>query len=602
MNTPATLRFRTFCNLSLGSLSAGGVAGYWLGHFGLVSELRTSLPWVALACACVSSLVAFRSSRFLQSTDSRIAICFSAFLISAVVFWAVGCSPRQIWLSDRVAGTIPFNDAESYYDIMAQWPMEGLDRFNARRPAYAAMCALQGWLCSHELRNILLLRAALLSVSLLALHFAISTRTNWWAASASTASLLWVCHMYSTSSLSEGSGVTFSAMAVAVILAAPRNRLSLSQVAACILLAGSWIQRPINPLFPIAMTIIAARRGRERRPWLVRGLLLVALCASIMVALPRLLNMVVAEPGSSTNSHYAHLILAFAKGTSWGSAGQDLSQQLVGLSEGEAARVRCSRAIELILTDPTPCLRWTFDQIHGSTSAMTRWITVGRSGSVWLGGLIGLVICFLAWFKRDLLYIVPAVAVVALVGGAPLLWDGDGPRTSAALWPALVVSLSLPAYAILQRHGGSAPDVHSASTARFVCWASVALCTILVAACIYMVASHAVGARDVNREFVTIEFDDRPVRTGQWAGPNSAKMSVDDAIEWFQFKSYTKTRDFLKQHRDHVVRIRRRPTGLVRNADGVLGNFVIECKPSLPEGAEQAKLDYSFIAERTPSR
>lgn len=580
------------------ALTGGSFVGYLIGHFGLLAQLFAWLPWIAITSVAGSIAYAVRKPAPIRSDDSRLAICAAAFLIGATAFWAIGFSPRQTLWGDRIAGAIPFNDAESYYDVMVQWPMESLDWFNARRSVYAALCAFQGWLSAWDLRTFLMVRAGVFSISMIALYFAISNRVNWLAATATVAGIFWLCARYIGSTLSEASGVSFSALAVALILMPSSVRSPLHRIMACILLAGSWVVRPVNPLFPLTMIAFLTDASQTGRPFIQRLLCLGVLCSLIMFVLPSLLNNAVAERNSAVNSNYSHLILAFAKGVSWGVASKDHAPQLNGLTESDASDARVRLAIDALRDDPTRCLQWAGGQIQRSTSALASWITVGRSGSHIVGWIAFVAICGLALFTRNAVCLVPAIAVLALLSGAPLLWDGDGKRTSAALWPSLMVSLATPAFLIQRLCAEAQPHRFSEFKRYFAQAAALVVVMMLVMSCVYMITSYATKSPSGSRECIAIKFDDRAQCSGQWDGANSTRCNIDDAIDWFGNSRLTRTRDFLTQHREHVVGIYRKPTNLTRNAHGELGLFVIECKPSLPSGAEHTKLDYTFVVER----
>lgn len=582
------------------AIACGAGVGFQLGHLGHLQRFLEWLPWIALSCVAASVIFALRPLSQRKPRDSAIAICSAAFLIGTASFWSVGFSPRQIELGDRIAGAIPFNDAESYYDVMVQWPMQALDQFNARRPVYAALCAFQGWLSDFDLRTFLSLRAGLFALSMLALHLALSVRINWWAASGATTALIWLSGSFISSTLSEASGVTLSALAVAIALTPSTTRSFTAQAISCILISGSWVLRPVNPLFPFLMVLVVSAPWSKGRLPVARLFTLTLICALIMFALPASLNLVIAERGSGVNSNFSHVLLGFAKGGSWHLADQDLTAELSGLGESAAARKRVEVAIQTICNDPTPALRWSYQQIQASSRALAGWITCGRSRSSGIGWLTVTLVFVATWFKRDTVCLIGATGILCLLSGAPVLWAAAGMRTSAPLWVPLMVSITIPALLLQSLKARSNVSPLSGFSTKFSQGTGVLVAAILGLACLYTLVSYKLHQQRVDRECVSVVFDDRPSKSGQWAGNNSVKCGIDDAIHWLKRQGYKSTESFLVEHRRHVIRMYRQPTDLNRNSDGVLGNFVIECERSLPPSAENRKLDYSFVIRRLP--
>lgn len=585
---------------ALAALACGAGVGFQLGHLGLLPRLLEWLPWIALSCVAASMILAIHPISQRQPRDSAIAICSAAFLIGAASFWSVGFSPRQIELGDRIAGAIPFNDAESYYDVMVQWPMQALDQFNARRPVYAALCAFQGWLSDFDLRTFLSLRAGLFALSMLALHLTLSNRINWWAASGTTTALIWLSNSFISSTLSEASGVTLCALAVAIALTPSTIRSFTAQAISCILISGSWVLRPVNPLFPFVMVLVVSAPWYGGRLPVARVLTLSLICALIMFALSASLNLAIAEHGSGVNSHFSHVVLGFAKGGSWHISDQDLDAELSGLGESAAARKRVEVAIQTICNDPIPALRWSYQQIQASTRALAGWITCGRSSSSGIGWLTVTLVFVATWLKRDTVCLIGATGILCLLSGAPVLWAAAGMRTSAPLWVPLMVSITIPALLLQSWKARRGVSPLSSVSTKFVLGTGALFAAFLGLACLYTVGSFQFNQQRVDRECVSVVFDHRPSKSGQWADSNTIKCRIDDAIYWLKRQGYKSTETFLAEHRRHVIRMYRQPTDLNRNSDGVLGNFVIECKETLPASAEERGLDYSFAIKRLP--
>lgn len=577
------------------AFGCGSAAGLLLGLLSSPPGLSaiTGISAAVLGLAAAVAAVARKSS--VWPSDFPWPSLVLAAAVAATGTAAVVSSVRDRNAADRVAGVLPFSDAESYYDLMVQWPQDRIDAFNARRPVNSAVNALEGAICGGRLRDILLLRAMLLSASIAVLGTAIARHAGWLAAGATCALLMHWSLPFAASCLTEVSGITLASASTALLLWAAVTGSPIAAGGAAASAGLAFSLRPGNPAWPVLVALTAARSARKG---LRVAIVATALSVAMAIGLPRLLAWNLSEPGSETNSNMSHVVLGIAAGSHWREAEGLVAAEAADRTEAEQSSIRYRKALELVRTDPGRMIAGAaagltdaigargglVDQVAeglGFRSRLLGWTAVAT---------LGLAVAFGARARQPLA-VAAAVAAICFVAGAPFLWTSGKWRANAALFPGLALAIACVPHAArrLARRspvcdvgleGSMAPPAGGT-------WA------IGAAACIAAVplvgAAFAVLPRDVGAEsprpWARIDFRQQPQSAGRWTSATSAACSVRDLEAWARKRGFEELARFVERNGQQIIACRREP-----------GEFVIELRPGAGIATTGEVIEYTFRA------
>ncbi len=581
----------------IGVVLVSAALGWQFGESTYWRLLPGALQWISLTLLCCAVAVRI----FVPAVELRWSNRGATLQTAVIVFvccGAVANTPRENTAQDRVAGVIPYSDAESYYDVIASWPVPEVDAFNARRPVNAAVLAFESALVGGGLRDVLLLRAAILSVGISLLGIAVVSSVGPLAASATCAVILQWTLPYAASCLTESTGIATASVAVALALFAWDRRSRYCTIGAVLAIASAWMIRPGNPAFPPAIAAFAAWWWLEARWKWLTPIASAALCLLLMIAIPPMMTSRLGSPGSEANSNMSHVVLGIAAGTGWKEAETLVAEEVVGLTESAQSSVRYKRALEVARVDPWRCAKGLMDGIVDSVDAPVglaaqfgQSLRLGRGWGAWMAIIVLVSATAIGAWRRHPIACLSALAILAYLIGAVALWESGRWRACAVLFPFLALSIATVPLALTRarpscavRHTSDASQ-HSAQHA-----AGILIATIPLLACIYAVAT--AGTQPVSQGdpacWIRMDFRDQPAGTGFWTGPNSAQVSAEDLVTWARRHQLRRLADFVAMNSATLMCCRR-----------VLGGYVIEVEGGSAISLPVGPIDYSFRVEQT---
>jgi hypothetical protein len=567
---------------------AGGTLGYAFGATPWWPLLPPALAVLTSVCVVASvreewsiSLghAALRPTHPFATTAAFAALC--AFALAS----GVSASPVQQDFWGRIAGALPFRDAERYYDLMATWPNASFDQWNARRPLNGAVHVLEAWLVDARLRDVLLVHVTVVCIGVTSLVAVLIRHVGRWAALAVGVTLTTWMLTLASSCRSEPNGLALCAASLALLLhASDRRNVALLLVGLMGMLAA-YLVRPCNPVFPVTVAGVACGWCLAARPlakpWALAAAALMAAC---MAVIPGALTAWVGEQGSRANSNAGFALLGFAMGEDWWAAAMATTDLWQGKSEAVSTALIYERTWQTALDDPTGMIRATIRNLTGAlvgsgmrgNSSLGAQIATalmpGPPWSSWAALPIAVIALAAAWRLRPTQSItIAALSLICFVIGAPVLWGSGGWRPNAILFPGLALLVAMPA--CLARRcalGATYPDRASdaalpetSQAADASALLAGALAFIPALALAYVSLSRADLPTDPRVVWPSIEFScSEPVRR-EWISPTSVRLHPSDLARWADAAKFPSLADFVHAHGQRLIRCRREHNALV---------------------------------------
>ena len=577
---------------SLLTVALGLAIGFWLGQTTL-GQWLPRLFGVGTGLAFTYALyISFNANRL--AADMAIALSsyfylFCLFLVTTILATSLSAIPTwQLSPSDRIAGFIPFSDAQAYYRQVLAWPDAHFDSWNSRRPLNAVINILEFHLGGSTLLGMQLVRVTLAALAISAFTAALSSMTGAAAALAAGFSLLIWTWPYASSMLSEINGISMSSASFALLLVG-LHRKDTSYVALALLgMVLAYALRPYNPLMPALLAIFTAWGlwGRSTHA-LNRGLLLAMVAIVLVLGVPKLIYMMYGDPEGSPNANAAPTLLGLARGTDWKEASEFISKHQPGLNEKEASALMYQLASKTALNNPTDLLKaltvssakfaFTFQQQLGSVFGFPDAINTNAQGNlriflfaiiknpfIWISTIFTVVSVALviSLMRAGVALSYPiAASLISLISFAPLLFTDGGWRAIATLLPGIAMLVTVIPLAV--RHQKLGPTVTSPQYAKriqkngshkiidanylFTIFIAIFL-AVLTYPLLFGVVSN-INSEHPEAASLTVHANNN----SQWTGFNAAEISINDLQRWCEKTNKPALQSFLKRFGNEVT-------------------------------------------------
>lgn len=353
-------------------------------------------------------------------------------------------------------GHIPWSDASGYYEGAQYFNTFGrLDIWNQRRPLNALLLAVRLCLCGDRFHLALLLQAILLAAALYLFAAAVANRYGLWAALAAFAITWSYGRLFVATTLSETLGLTFGAIAAALLLQA-QTRGIIAHASIGGFAMGLAMAARAGALFLLPGLVVWAA-WQFGIGWRKRLAAAMAMALGIGAAL--LVNsMALRCYGTGENvagSNFALTFCGLAEGTNWSDVYEKYREQLDSANEREQAVFLYRKAWEGIRADPSVFLGMLARNERQFVRDLRPWIAgltslplppdcsavrkIARTNRwLWTAMLVALPLTLWRWRTGGdwrLLLIV----VLATAASAPFLYLDGGFRVFAASWPLLIL-------------------------------------------------------------------------------------------------------------------------------------------------------------------
>lgn len=259
-------------------------------------------------------------------------LAVAAFLLPIVGGWSRAESSYS-----AVGGLLPWSDAEDYYAGSERLLVRGnVGDWNERRPLNATFLAARLWLTG-DLRLALLLQGALAAVASLLAARALAADYGTGAGMMLFAGLLASASKHLATTLSETLGLTFGALAFAILWSGARDR-SIVVLGGGTAVFSLALAARASALFAIpALVIWAAITFRSEKRYSVRAASVVVVAFTMTtIFVGSILFLLYGEGRNNANGNFSYTAYAIATGGgSWSRANAELPE-LHGMTEEEA--------------------------------------------------------------------------------------------------------------------------------------------------------------------------------------------------------------------------------------------------------------------------
>lgn len=433
------------------------VAGSWLASVclgGLLLHFGGTLPFPFLSGfsgAAVLTLMLcaghYVPPRYQPSW--LFGVILLGFWLPLVELWCSGASPGLV-----IGGLLPNTDAHAYWTESSRVTEGGVfSEWGCRRPLAGSYLASIIWLTGGDIRWTVSLLAAFTAVGVSAFCWEIRRQIGWLAAALAAALFLLYYRRFIGSTMSESGGLTFGALAGALLLRGFRERHTGTTVLGVLVLslglnirAGPFI---LLVTIPLAFGFIKRQTPRAA---LVAMLFTVVAGAAGFLAVFGALKFL-GTKGAAPFGNHAVVAYGVIFGGDWTKAQVD-HPELTALPERERAKRLYAIIGEAIEAEPTLLFKgaWRAVSAFSPSGGYPPFLFVGhgRLGQWlffgWVAG--GLASLGLFWHRP--------VAALSLAGTLGMLcslpfappWDADGMRAYAAGIPFLIITLCYSAEAL----------------------------------------------------------------------------------------------------------------------------------------------------------
>jgi hypothetical protein len=578
------ITYLVFLGLALG---VGTFLGYELGYFFKISLLSiySSLTVAFLSLAIFISTKIERIEKDRQLATSPlffIVICFISTLVLSSSISSLVVSGNSSY--DRMAGFIPYSDANAYYRQILNWPSESFDEWNSRRSFNGAFNIFKYDIAGFGLLNLLFFQVILASLGVAAFAGIVARQVGACTSiPAIFASLIWMWP-YVSSTLSEINGITISLVAFTLFISALYHNNFTLGVLALLAFSISYAFRPYNPLIVLIMGIGLTyfMKNSISKDKLYVSSKIILLCSAIFFTLliPKIPFLLYGHPDASINSNTGTVLLGFARGTNWSEAYNFFIETYGSMPAMETNRMMSELALKVAIQNPMPLViglaksfatsifvfQYEFGRIIGISPPLPG---IGISGSmektikfifsnywIFLNILIivmNLYLLFSITQKKNILRFVIILVIITFLSFSPIVFTDGGWRVTATLYPGLaLLILGAPIY-FQERHQKmfTHPSTRKYAFKNFAELFAFFLLFLFLFSLVYPNLSRAFNFQ--RHQFVAISFSEKD--DPRWRSSNQAVTNVSALVEWAKKEKYESLAIFFERNKSRIQAI-----------------------------------------------
>jgi hypothetical protein len=489
-------------------------------------------------------------------------------LVFSIFGYHLAIAPSEVsWY--RLGGFVPYSDAGAYFTQIVNWPADFFDQFNSRRPFNATLNILHYDAGARELLGLLLVRSALMSLSIAFLTTALVRVVGILGGLASGLILIAWSLPYVGTMLSETNGITLAAAGYACLLLGMHSERFSWIAWGLVGLAFATALRPYNPALPALACASFFVFGH----WPLRKKLLVALTSALIATvitfgITRIAYAAYGNPEGAPGGNTGYTVLGIARGTDWMEAGDYVSKNYPPLNERQLNDLMYDLALQAVLKDPKPAAKSLLNGLWGAVNDFPVQVLGSlnfnnvdhRSAMVLVSYAI--VLAFLIVCSKGSaspVVILLFVSLVAFLTMAPVIYTDGGWRIAASLYPGLALIASTPFLLLQEIWARNRTDykINAAPADKFRRETIVpAMMVILVSGVSlpYPLLARALrtnSPKDDPCASVAVKFDDG-ISPAHWTGFSQGRAPQDTREKWMQLFDFKEWAAFFSEHRHSV--------------------------------------------------
>lgn len=566
------------------ALGVGIFLGYESGYFFKISLLSFygGLTVVSLIFAIFISIKIERVEKDKKFACSPLFFAFvcliSSFVLSSSIS-ALAVSGNSSF--DRIAGFMPYSDANAYYRQILNWPAESFDEWNSRRSFNGAFNIFKYDLAGFGLLNLLFFQVILTSLGVAGFAGVIARQIGACTSMPAVFALLIWIWPFASSTLSEINGIIASLVAFTLLISALYHKSFILGTLALLAFSISYALRPYNPLIVLIMGIGMIYYIKNNIPEnkLHLSSKIIFLCSAIFFTLliPKIPFLLYGHPDASMNSNTGTVLLGFARGTNWNEANNFFIENYGYMSAMKTNRLMSELALQVAIQNPIPLvigltksfvtsifvLQYEFGKIFGISPPLPG---IGISSSIekiidfifsnhWIFLnifllIINLYLIFSCTQKNNIFRFVICFVLITFLSFSPIVFTDGGWRVAATLYPGLaLLILGFPIY--FQGRHKKISDCLFMHKFTFKNYAELFALFLLILFLICLIYPNLTRTINFHRsQFASIIFSEKD--SPRWESSNQAVANVSALVDWAKREKYDYLATFFEQNKSRI--------------------------------------------------